>query len=170
MVDLTHEQPAAHLEADVESRRVGLGHLDPAHGLIHAVVGDLGHRWVEEQGQVHAGEQQHDEAVQRDLAQQERPVGGEHLVQLASHRRRRVVAGIDRIALAGGDFGRCEIHCAAPVEATRGGSEYGRAGAPTVPPVRARRPNRHTSVIPFSRRASGKLLQFEPILHRFCIE
>jgi hypothetical protein len=52
--------------------------------LIDTVVDDFGHRWIEEQRQVDAGDQQHDEAVQGDLTQQERPVGGEHLVELSA--------------------------------------------------------------------------------------
>ncbi len=104
VVDLPDEQPAAHLEADVQGGREGLGHLDTAQRLIHAVVGDLGHRRVEEQRQVYAGEQQDDERIQSNLAQQERPVGREHLVQLAAHRRRRVIPRIDRIALCCCDF------------------------------------------------------------------
>ena len=83
----------------------GSEQFDAAQRLVDAVVGDLGHRRVEEQGEVHAGQQQHNEAVQRDLAEQERPVGGEDLVQLTSHRRRGVVAGVDLIALLGQAFG-----------------------------------------------------------------
>ena len=124
VVNLSDEQPAAHLEADVEGRRVCLRHLDAAQRPVHAVVGDLGHRRVEEQRQVHAGDQQHDEAVQRDLTQQERPVSREHLVQLPADRRRRVIARIDRITLLSGEVVQCEIHCAAPIEATRGFFEY----------------------------------------------
>ena len=81
--------------------REGLRHLDAAQRLVDAVVGDVGHGRVEEQRQVDAGEQQHDEAVQRDLTQQERPVGGEHLVELSADRRRRVVPRVDRVALCG---------------------------------------------------------------------
>ena len=99
VVDLADEQATAHLEGDVQRRLVGPGHLHAVERLVHAVVGDLGHRRVEEQRQVHAGEQQHDEAVQRDLTEQERPVRREHLVELAAHRRRRVIPRIDRIAL-----------------------------------------------------------------------
>ena len=62
VVDLADEQPAAHLEADVEGGLVGPRHLHTAQRLVHAVVGDLGHRRVEEQRQVHAGDQQDDEA------------------------------------------------------------------------------------------------------------
>ena len=95
VVNLPDEQAASHLEADVQSCLVGPRHLDSAQRLVHPVVGDLGHRGVVEQGQVHPGEQQDDEAVQRHLAQQERPVGGEHLVELPAQRPRRVVPRVD---------------------------------------------------------------------------
>src|ERR1700739_2443496 len=67
------------------------------------MVGDLGHGRIEEQRQVHAGEQQHDEAVQGDLTEQERPVCGEDLVELSAHCRRRVIPRVDVLALAGQD-------------------------------------------------------------------
>ncbi len=112
VVDLADEQTAAHLEADVEGGREGSRHLDATERLIHAVVGDIDHRRVEEQAQVHAGEQQNDEAVQGDLTQQKRPVGGEHLVELSADSRRGVVARVDRVALfcQGGRFWQFRTH------------------------------------------------------------
>ena len=101
VVDLPDEQSTAHLEADVEGRGVRLGHLDAPKRLVDTLIRHFSHRRVEEQRQVHAGEQQHDEAVHRDLAQQERPVRGEYLVQLTPDRSRRVVAGVDGLALLG---------------------------------------------------------------------
>ena len=56
-------------------------HLDAAQRRVAAVVVDLGHRRVEEQRQERAGQQQDDERVERDLAEQERPVVREDLVQ-----------------------------------------------------------------------------------------
>jgi hypothetical protein len=47
---------------------------------VAAVVDDLGHARLEEQGQECPGEQQDDERVQRDLAEEERPVIGEGLL------------------------------------------------------------------------------------------
>ena len=119
VMDLADEQAAAHFERDVERRSVGLRHLDAAQRLVDAVVGDLGHRRVEEEAQIHAGEEQDDEAVQRDLAKQERPVGGEHLVELTAHRGRRVVAGIDRLTLFGGDICQFRTHLSAPANMRR---------------------------------------------------
>ena len=110
VMDLADEQPAAHLEADVQRGLVGPRHLDTAQRLVDAVVGDLGHRRVEEQGQVHAGEQQHDEAVHGHFAQQERPVGGEHLVELAAQRPRGVVPRVHRVGLLGQSFPGCHGH------------------------------------------------------------
>ena len=71
VVNLADEEPAAHLEANVQRGFVGPGHLDAAQWLIDALVGDVGHGGIEEQRQVDTGEQQHDEAVHRDFAQQE---------------------------------------------------------------------------------------------------
>ena len=56
-------------------------HLDAAQRRVGAVVDDLLHRRVEEQRQERAGQQQDDERVQRDLAEQERPVVREDLVE-----------------------------------------------------------------------------------------
>jgi hypothetical protein len=81
VVHLPHDEAGAHLEADVERRAVGGGHLDPAQGLERAVVDDLTARRFEEEREVHAGADQHHEAVERDLAQHERPVVGEHAVE-----------------------------------------------------------------------------------------
>ena len=106
VVDLSDEQAAANLEADVQRGFVRSGHADAAQRLIDAVVGDVCHRRIEEQRQPHAGEQQHEEAVQRDLTEQERPVRRKDLVQLTADRGGRVVARVDRVTLLGGDLCR----------------------------------------------------------------
>ncbi len=87
VVDLADEQPAAHVEADLQGGEVGLRHEHPAQRRVGALVGRLPHRRVEEEGEVHAGQQQHDEAVERQFAQEERPVVGE---DLADHRPGRL--------------------------------------------------------------------------------
>ena len=120
VVDLADEQPAADLEGDVEGGLIRPGHLNAVERLVHPVVGDLGHRRVEEQREVHTGQQQHDEAVQRDLAKQERPVGREDLVQLSTHRRGGVVTRVDRVALRRDDGARFRTHVACAPRATRG--------------------------------------------------
>lgn len=59
--------------------------------------------------QVHTGDQQHDERIQRDLAEQKRPVARDDLVDLAPHPRREMVAPIHRIhrgTLLGRDLAR----------------------------------------------------------------
>jgi hypothetical protein len=61
VVDLADEQPAPDVEADVEGGRVGLRHRDALERHVAAVVSDFLHRWVEEEGQEHAGEQDDDE-------------------------------------------------------------------------------------------------------------
>src|SRR3712207_7219482 len=53
-----HEQAAADVERELERRRVGGRHLRAAQRVVRAVVHDLGHRRVEEEGQVRAREQQ----------------------------------------------------------------------------------------------------------------
>ena len=49
VVDLTHDQAAADIEADVQRRGVGLGHRDAAQRDVAAVVDDLTHAGVVEQ-------------------------------------------------------------------------------------------------------------------------
>ena len=103
VMDLANEQAAAHLETDVERGRVGLRHLHAAQRLIHAVVGDIVHGGVEEQRQVDTGQQQDDEAVHRDLTEQEGPMRREDLVELAAHRSRGVITRVDVLTLTGQD-------------------------------------------------------------------
>ena len=87
VVHLAHQQAAAHVEGDVQRRGHRLRHADAAQLVVGALVGDVTHRRVEPQGEEHAGEEQHDEAPQRDLAEHERPVVGEDLAQVLLHRR-----------------------------------------------------------------------------------
>ncbi len=86
VVDLAHEEPAADVEGHLQGGVVRRRHLDPAQRRVGAVVDDLLHGGVEEEGQVRTRQQQDDERVERDLAQQERPVVGEDLVQRAPER------------------------------------------------------------------------------------
>ena len=86
VVDLAHQQAAADLEGDVQGGGVGLRHLDAAELVVGPFVGHLGHARLEPQGQEHPGEQEYDEAPQRDLAEHERPVVGEDLAQVLLHR------------------------------------------------------------------------------------
>ena len=58
---------------------IGHRHLDALERHVRAVVVHLGHRGLEEERQERAGEQEDDEAVERDLAEHERPVVGEDL-------------------------------------------------------------------------------------------
>ena len=82
MVDLPHQQTAADVEGDVQRRGVGLGHVQALEQAVRALVLDLGHRRLEPEGQEDAGEDQDDEAVERDLAEHERPVVREDLAQV----------------------------------------------------------------------------------------
>jgi hypothetical protein len=79
VVDLADQQSAADVEADVEGGGEGLRHRDALEQLVGALVVDLGHRGLEPQGEEDAGDQQHDEGVERDLTEQEGPVVGEDL-------------------------------------------------------------------------------------------
>ena len=81
VVHLAHQQPAAHGEGQVDRRRVGLRHPYAVQRLVGAVVDDCGLRGHEVQGQEDPGGQQHHERVQGDLAQHERPVVREDLVE-----------------------------------------------------------------------------------------
>ena len=82
VVDLAHQQAGAYVEGDVQGGCVGLGHVDAAELVVGPVVDDLDHARAEPQGQEHPGEEQDDEAPQRDLAQHERPVVGEDLADV----------------------------------------------------------------------------------------
>ena len=86
VVHLPHQQAAAYVERDVQGRGVGLGHVQAAELVVGALVDDLGHARLEPERQEGAGEQEHDEAPQRDLTQQERPVVGEDLADLLLRR------------------------------------------------------------------------------------
>ena len=86
VVHLAHQQAAADLEGDVQGGGVGLRHLDAAERVVGPFVGHLGHARLEPQGQEHPGQQEYDEAPQRDLAEHERPVVGEDLAQVLLHR------------------------------------------------------------------------------------
>jgi hypothetical protein len=59
-------------------------------GSLGARAGRFLHGRVEEQRQVHAGEEKYDEAVERELAEQERPMGREDLVEPAAESTGRV--------------------------------------------------------------------------------
>ena len=84
VVHLADEQAAADLERDVQCSCVCARHLHTVKREVRAVVDDLGNRRVEEQRQVDTGQQQNDEAVQGHLAEHERPVAREDLVQLGA--------------------------------------------------------------------------------------
>ena len=84
VVHLPHEQTGPHVEAQVDDRPVGVGHGDAAQRLVAPVVDDRRRRGVEEERHVDAGDDQDDEAVERDLAEEERPVVGEDVAQLVA--------------------------------------------------------------------------------------
>jgi hypothetical protein len=81
VVDLAHDEPRAYVEADAQDRFVGLRHRHTLQWCVAPVVDDLLRSRREEEREVHAGEDQDDEAVERELTQHEGPVVGEDLVQ-----------------------------------------------------------------------------------------
>ncbi len=95
VVDLAYQQAATHIEADVQCGLVRLTHPDAVQLEVAAVVDDLGHAGLEEQGQEGAGQHQDDERVQCDLAEQERPVIWEGLPQHAAGELRRPETVVD---------------------------------------------------------------------------
>ena len=89
VVDLAHRQAGAHVEAEVDGGLVGLAHLHALQRHVAAVVHDLGRTRMEEEREVHARHHEDDERVEREFADHERPVVGEHLVRARSGRSRR---------------------------------------------------------------------------------
>ncbi len=81
VMGLSDEQSAAGVEAGVEHRFVGGGHLLSVHGGVRAVVGDhiLGGR--EQEREEDPGDDDHDQAVHRQLAPHEGEVAREDLLQ-----------------------------------------------------------------------------------------
>ncbi len=82
VVHLADDEAGPHVEAQAHDRVVGLGHAHPVQRLVASEVDGRGGRGLEEQAHVHAGDHQDDEAVQGDLAKEERPVVGEDVAQL----------------------------------------------------------------------------------------
>ncbi len=81
MVDLPHHEAGANVEGHLERRLVGGRHVHAAQRRVAAVVHDVARIGNEEEREVHAGEDQDHQAVHGDLADHERPVVGEHLVE-----------------------------------------------------------------------------------------
>ncbi len=79
VMHLADEEPATYVEGDVERGGEGLRHADAVERDVAALVHDLVHRGMEEEGEVDPRQHQHDEAPQTDLAQHERPVVREDL-------------------------------------------------------------------------------------------
>src|SRR5699024_9676134 len=109
---------------------VGAGYGHALQRLVGAVVDDLLHGGVEEHGEEGARDQQDHEAVERDLAEHERPVVGEDLAgdepdeaaagdalvePVAAHRAELVHAGAFTVAASrlpgAGSRGRHGITC-----------------------------------------------------------
>ena len=100
-MQLADEQATANLEGKVQCGFVSARHFYAVQRGVCAVVDDFGDGRIEEQGQVDTGQQQHNEAVQCDLAKQEGPVRRKDLVDLCADARRECVAGINVVAHLG---------------------------------------------------------------------
>ena len=79
---LADKQTTTNLKGEIQCRLVGGRHFHAVEWSIRAVVDDLRHGWVEEQGEVNTREDEDDERVQRNLTQHEGPVGREDLIDL----------------------------------------------------------------------------------------
>ena len=88
-------QPGAHVEAQVHDRSVGLRHVHAAQRCVRAVVDDVLRARVEEEREVHAGDDEDHEAVEGDLAEHERPVVGEDLVEGLAREARAAEAVVE---------------------------------------------------------------------------
>ena len=95
VVDLTHHQAGAHVEAEVEARPVGRRHGLTAQRRVHPVVDDLACARLEEEREVDTGQHEHRERVHGDLADHERPVIGKDLVERGPGELRRAESVVD---------------------------------------------------------------------------
>ena len=95
VVRLADQQSRLAGRREVEDRAVRLGHVLPPEGRVRPVVDDLRRRVDEEERQVDAGRDEHDEGVERNLAEQERPVVGEEVAKRLAQERRRARALVD---------------------------------------------------------------------------
>jgi hypothetical protein len=103
VVDLSHHQTGPHVEADAQDRLVRLRHPRAVERAVAPVVHHLPRSRREEERQVHPGEHEDHEAVERDLAQHERPVVREDLVERVARRARRAEPVVDPPGDAGDD-------------------------------------------------------------------
>ena len=84
MVHLPEQQPHTNVEAQVDDRPIGRRHADAAQRHVRAAVHDVLRAGGEEQREERPGRDENDEAVHRDLAEQERPMVRERLVEGAA--------------------------------------------------------------------------------------
>ncbi len=108
VVRLPDQEPGSHRERDAHHRRVRLAHVLAAQRRIRAVVDDLAGAVDEEEGEIRAGRDEHDERVERDLPEQERPVVGEEVAERLADERCRAGARVEPADEAAGE--RCARH------------------------------------------------------------
>ena len=95
VVRLPDQEARLHGRRDVQHRAVGLGHLLPLKRRVRPVVDDLRGAVLVEERQVDARRDEHDERVERDLAEQERPVVREEVAQGLAQEGRAAAAPVD---------------------------------------------------------------------------
>jgi hypothetical protein len=95
VVHLPHQQAGRYVEAQPHDGVVGDGHLRAVQGRVRALVDDRRLRRLEEQRQEDAGHHQYDEAVQGDLAEEERPAVREDVAQLVAKDAAAAEVGVE---------------------------------------------------------------------------
>ncbi len=96
VVRLAHQEARLDVERDLDDRAVRLAHLRAAEGLDRPLVHDLVRARLVEEREVDAREHEHHERVERHLAEEERPVVGEHVPEELARERRDARALVDR--------------------------------------------------------------------------
>ena len=106
MMDLADDEAGADVEAQRDGRLVRLRHVQAAQRRVAALVHDVAAAGMEEEGEVDAGQDEDDEAVHGDLAEQERPVVGEDVIEDVVGELRHAESVVDPTADgSGGAFG-----------------------------------------------------------------
>jgi len=92
---LPHQQAGAHLEREVDGRAVGHAHLVTTQRQVVPRVVGLRRTRLEEERQVDPGADEDHERVERDLAEQERPVVREDVAERLPEERRGAAPLVD---------------------------------------------------------------------------
>ena len=131
VVDLADHQPGAHVEADVDRGPEGVGHVHAVQRRVVPVVDDLLGARLKEEREERAREHEHDEAVEGDFAEHERPMVRKDLVEGAAREAGRAETVIDPANQPADHDGHMLPHEGASVNARGRGKE-----AAPLPPLR----------------------------------